>query len=971
MITIIKMLAAGLMKHPNIARHALKVKKKVFRPVAELTVDAYPTAEPIALSAVDNVEAVRMKKGKLWAREHFGSCWFHLMGTVPAEAAGAHLVILMKVQGEGLSYDGDETGDLITSILSVPDVLQPPTVGKCVIDLGEGAAAGTAVDKWVDAGYNGINGNFLFKAKFCYATLAVRDEALWDYYYDYMTLALLLATDGRNPRLTPALKEKLLSTLAEANVLYDNHRLEAAHKVLRRYYDLPNTQEGVRYTLVGHAHLDLAWMWPKRESMRKAVRSLTNAVRQAERCPDYVFGVSQAQMLDWVRQSTPTLFEKLRQLVDKGNVELQGGMWVECDCNLPSGESLVRQFVYGDEFFLRYFGRTSSTVWLPDAFGFPYTLPQIIKGVGKAYFATTKINWNRVNKFPYQSFRWIGPDGSAVLAHISPEGTYCNDGTPLAVAKAEARNVQKETGTALLIYGVGDGGGGPGEGHVQLARRSVGLEGMARTRLGSAQSFFEELAEVKGLPDYDGELYLEYHRGTYTSQAANKRCNRIAERELHTLEWLLAQKGLDDHCTHELWKTVLFNQFHDILPGSGIERVHRESVDELQSAIDRMRREIAALLPAKEGVGWLNPSPFGRAEYQTHQGAVYLVRADGYSSATYTPVATDSRVGDDCIENDLVKVVFDKGVIVSYRDKTTGIEHAKGGLNRLRLYYDKDKRYDAWNLGPDYQNHPRAIRYLGAEAYMDGGDAVMALRFGLPHGEVRQQVRLGYGKAVRFDTVVDWYEEHLDLRADFVPTIYAPKATCDIQFGSIERDTTNDTSIARAQIEVCAHKYVSVADERGIFALYNDCKYGHRLKEGVLSLNLLRSPKKPDPQCDMGTHHFSYAMDIPADPMAAVAAAYNFNMPMLKTEGDAAIRPMVSADSSNVVIETIKPRRDGKGFAVRLYERSGVATECKLSFAAPYKSLAVADLLEQNARPAEEVLRFAPHEIKTLLVERE
>ena len=968
MIAVIKMLLAGLAKHPTVASRVIKLKKAVFHRVAELTVDAYATDEPIPLSEVQQYPHRHMANGAEWTSTRFGACWFHLTGTVPPEADGKHLVALVKLQGEGLSWQDDETGDLITSILSVPDVLQPPTIGKCVVELTPSAHAGDLVDCWIDAGYNGINGNFPFKAKFRYATLAVRDDALWDFYYDYVTLAVLLATDGHNPRLTPQLKEKLLWVLAEAYMLYANGNLTAAHKTLRTYYDLEQAEGDVHYTLVGHAHLDLAWMWPKRESMRKAVRTLTNAIRQIERCPDYVFGVSQAQMLDWVRHSTPTLFEKLRQAVARGNIELQGGMWVECDCNMPSGESLIRQFDYGDEFFLTHFGVTSDVVWLPDAFGFTYALPTIARGVGKHYFATTKLTWNRVNQFPYQTFYWQGPDGAKLLAHISPEGTYCNDGTPLAVTKASSRNIQKDVGEALIIYGVGDGGGGAGEGHIQIASRARGLAGTYRTDFGSAESAFRRLAKASDIPTHDGELYLEYHRGVLTSQAAEKRFNRLGERNLHTLEWLLAYFGRTADDTHVLWRTLLFNQFHDILPGSGIARVHRESVDELQWVVDTAHRESLSLLPAEEGFGWLNPSPFPRREYHMCGGQCYLVTAEGYSSATIAPVEQGSTAGADYLENDFVKVTFSRGVITSYLDKRTGKEYAKEGLNVFRLYYDKDKRYDAWNIGLDYLSHPRPLRFVSAEPYTEGATAVMKLHFALPHGTITQEVRLSLGTQITFDTTVDWHEEHLMLRADFTPTVYAPTATCDIQFGAIERDTTLSTPVAAAQIEVCAHKYVSVQDAEGIFAIYSDSKYGYRLKEGVLSLNLLRSPKHPDPDCDMGFHHFAYAMDIPSSPLEAVQGGYNFNQPLEFVPTGAQVAPMATVDRPNVIIETIKPAKNGEGYVLRLYERLGLATDCTLSLARPYAALFATDMLEKHLAPITPALHFRPHEIKTIVV---
>ena len=968
MIAVIKMLVAGLLKHPVVASHVVTLKKRVFKEVGDLTVDAYSTAEPIPFAEVGSISPERMRKGAIWTEERFGACWFHLTGVVPSAADGKHLVALVKLQGEGLSYEDEETGDLVTSILSVPDVLQPPTIGKCVVELTPKATAGAMVDAWIDAGYNGINGNFLMKAKFRYAKMAVRRESLWDYYYDYVTLAVLLATDGHNPLLTPALKEKLLWVLSQSYALYDNGQLDGAHKILRDYYDLPQAQDGVEYTLVGHAHLDLAWMWPKRESMRKAVRTFTNAVRQIEHEPAYVFGASQAQMFDWVRQSTPTLFAKLQRAVASGNIELQGGMWVECDCNMPSGESLIRQFGYGDAFFLEHFGRTSDVVWLPDAFGFSYALPTIAAGCGKKYFVTTKLTWNRHVKFPYQTFYWKGLDGATLLSHVSPEGTYCNDGTPLAWAKAEERNTQKELGAALVIYGVGDGGGGAGEGHIQIAKRAIGLAGAPKARFGSAASCFERLAERKDVPTFDGELYLEYHRGVLSSQAEEKRLNRLAERNLHVLEWLLAYDGRSADVTHDLWRVTLFNQFHDILPGSGIGRVHRESVAELTEVVDRAAELYAGLLPTGEGFGWLNPSPFARREYQTAGGKTYLVSAEGYASASFAPVEKGSVAGDDYLENDFVKVTFARGVVTSYLDKRTGKEYAKAGLNVLGLYYDKDKRYDAWNIGLDYLSHPRTIRFSSQRAYMDGATAVMELRFALPHGTIVQAVRLGYGTQVAFDTTVEWHEEHLMLRADFVPTVYARWADCDIQFGSVARDTADDTPEAAAQIEVCAHKYVSVEDAGCVFALYSDSKYGYRLKKGVLSIDLLRSPKYPDPECDMGVHRFAYAMDIPATRMDAVRGGYNFNYPLLALPTAEAVAPLATVDTANVVLETIKPAAMGEGYVLRLYERLGVATDCTLALRRPYLALYTTDLLEKNPVETNARLHFAPHEIKTILV---
>ncbi len=370
---------------------------------------------------------------------------------------------------------------------------------------------------------------------------------------------------------------------------------------------------------------------------------------------------------------------------------------------MPSGESLIRQFCYGDKFFLDNFGKTSDTVWLPDAFGFPATLPQIIKGVGKDNFATIKITWNK-NKFPYQSFYWVAPDGSKVLSHVSPEGTYCNDGTPLAIEKSERKNIQKETKEALIIYGVGDGGGGPGEGHVKIAERCKNLYGTAKTKMQGTDEFFDELAKRENLPEYSGELYLEKHQGTYTSQSENKRLNRLAERELHLTEWLCAVAGKNADLDR-LWKRLLFSQFHDVLPGSSIERVHKESREDLTEVAKKAREksdEIIASLSGGDGVSAINPSPFSRREYINVNGESYLFDGVGYSAKPIEKSAPTVKVGKNFLENESIILTFGSdGEIVSYYDKITDKELSQGRLNLLTIYKDKKLYYNAWDIDKD------------------------------------------------------------------------------------------------------------------------------------------------------------------------------------------------------------------------------------------------------------------------------
>jgi len=963
MIENVKLLLSGMSKHPKIFKNLFKIKGEVYKKICDLEVNAVATDEPVSKEKLSEYTEIPIKKGYEWAKEKFGACWFHIKGEVPEkyDCSDKKLVVLMNIGGEGLAYDGENTVDIITPILSITDVFQAPTAGKRVLNVVKDGK----VDAYVDCGYNGYSGKFLTKAIFKYAYIAEKDEEKCDYYYDYLALALLLAAFGESERLEKS-KGKLVAVLKESYGKFSCGDTVAAKEILKVWYDKKQDYESVKYTMIGQAHLDLAWLWPKRESKRKAVRTYTNAVSLIEKYPFYVFGASQAQALEWVKESAPTLFERIKKCVADGNIELQGGMWVESDCNMPCGESLIRQFYYGDRFFTENFGKTSDVVWLPDAFGFPYTFPQIIKGVGKKYFVTIKLNWNNINKFPYQSFYWSAPDGSRVLGHISPEGTYYNDGTPVAVAKAEQRNIQKEVGNGLIIYGPGDGGGGPGEAHTEVVSRINSLYGAPKTEAGSAQSFFDEIKD-KELPVYDGELYLERHQGTLTSQSNNKLLNRRAERALHTAEWLSALTEPVD--MDELWKTLLFTQFHDVLPGSGIERVHTESCEELKTVISKAEKIIESklsVLSDGKGLYAVNPSPFCRDEILNIGKESYRFKVNGYSSAEAERTEINLVVGKNTLENDKIKVVFEDGIIISYIDKENNAEINSKGLNKLVIFKDKKTKYNAWDIDPNYEKYPSYPELTSFKTYKEGAFAVAEAEYKYGKSTIRQEITLSDGTTVRIDNKIDWHESHKMLRAEFYPSFYGDYAECDIQFGHIDRSTRENNDIERAQFEVCAHKYVSVKGEKGIFAVYSDSKYGYRIKNGKISVNLLRSPKYPDENCDMGEHEFSYAFDFAYDGKEIVKRAYNFSYPLIITENEVKIGPIVTADTDNIIIETVKPSKDG-GIAVRMYERFGKETETSLTVNKSGK-LYLSDILENNLTETENIIKFRPYEIKTLLI---
>lgn len=961
MIETIKKLLAGTFRHPVIAKRVLKIKESVYQKVCPLEASALPSDEPLKKSELKNYRFTPVRPGYEWARKPFGACWFRLEGKLPDGYDPKEAVVVMSIGGEGVAYDGEDTVDIITPLLSVSDVLQPPSAGKRIL---HAVMPDGRVDCYVDCGHNGYNGNFINRAEYRYAYIAVKREDVCKYYYDYVTLALLLvATEGDS--LGKEDENELVSTLKNSYLQFEKGDIEGAERELARYY-AKGSDGNVLYTMVGHAHLDLAWLWPERESKRKAVRTFTNAVSMIEKNPSYVFGASQAQMFEWVKESHPALFEKLRKYVAAGNIELQGGMWVESDCNMPGGESLIRQFLYGDKFFIENFGKTSDTVWLPDAFGFPLTLPQIIKGVGKKNFATIKLTWNKINKFPYQSFYWVAPDGSRVLCHISPEGTYCNDGTPLAIAKSEKKNIQKETGRALIIYGVGDGGGGPGEGHIKIAERCADLRGTARSVMGSAQSFFDDLEKVQSLPEYRDELYLEKHQGTLTSQSNNKKLNRLAERELHTAEWLCAITEKTD--LSGIWKKLLFTQFHDVLPGSGIERVHTESCAQLKESIADARavyEDRISRLSSGKGLSAINPSPFYRDEYVTVNGESYRFAGEGYSAGPLVKEKPFLAVGEYYIENGKVAIkLAEDGTVASFIDKNSGEEISLGGLNRLRVYRDKKLYYNAWDIDINYVKYPEDLKAVSVKTYIDGSYAVAETEYVYNKSKIKQFLRISADSFVRVDNEIFWQEEHKMLRAEFFPTVTSDFAECDIQFGHIDRSAKEEDSVDRAKFEICAHKYVAYNDGERTFAVYSDCKYGYRAKNGMISLNLLRSPKYPDKNCDMGVHFFSYAFDFHTGKRETVRRGYNFSYPLIISDEQVAIKPFLVTDG-NVIVENIKPAEE-EGTVVRMYEREGTETTVNLSFLG--KTLYLTDMLENVLEKVDGTITFRPHEIKTILI---
>ncbi|MDE6757643.1 MAG: alpha-mannosidase [Clostridia bacterium] len=971
--------------YPTHFSRLISVRKKIYDVVAQMSCEAALSKEPIPVSQLENAKFSPFKTGTVWGSD-FDCGWFRFKGEIPKECKGKHVVAMINIQGEGVVYIDGKIKQGITQVLDGIDLVQSAK-GKQVVDLFDPAEGGEKVELLVDGGFNGKRNKAGVQVKLARKDIAICNDEILTYYYDYLQLFCMMLTYGQNKRLTKERLTEIDKALKKSYKLAKKSWAEA-HKYLTKIITTPIDGECTEYTAIGHAHIDLAWLWPIRETKRKGVRTFATALNNMDKYPEYKFGASQAQLFQWVKEEAPELYERVKRAVADGRMELQGGMWTENDCNIPSGESIIRQFLYGEKFFEDEFGKHCKVVWLPDVFGYPASLPQIIRKCDREYFMTIKLTWNMQNKFPYKTFVWKGIDGTSVLSHMAPQGNYNSTATPMAITKSDKGNPHdKDIHKALLIYGIGDGGGGAGEAPLELLDRQTNNKGLDKVVRRHAVELFEDLKNeyLEVIPEYEGELYLEKHQGTYTSQANNKLYNRLMEQALHDLEWLMAVakvKGVDYDFPEldDIWKEVLLYQFHDIIPGSSIKRVYDESVARYKAMYEKVNSTIDELikkLSTSGGLGVVNTIGFDRNEFVKKGDDWYRAKVSGYSSAIVEQIDQEDVKGLSCdkdfIQNDKIKVSFAKdGSINSLVDLLDGRELCKDYLNKLTVYSDPKSYYNAWDINIDYPKMRKwQFKLEASKSYIDGVRVVRENIYTFRDSSLIQKVYLDKEDgAVYFDTHVDWRETHKMLRADFRPTVFSDTVNCDIQFGNVDRSTLEDTSIHKAQFEICAHKFVNVdKDDYGV-ALLNNCKYGYRVKEGLISLNLLRSPKYPDPECDMGEHHFAYAF-YPHKGVwqesDVVKKAYCFNNPLKVNDQTSDIDSLFDIEG-NVIAETLKISEDKSGIILRVYERCGKDCEATIAPKFDCKEIFETNMIERNPQKIDgNNYKFGKYEIKTLL----
>ena len=996
----------------------------IVKEAVPLTATFARSAEPIPFADRIQLSYCPAQVGDIWGKT-WESAWFRVVGEVPQSFRGRTVVAQIDLGGEGLVFL--PSGQIVQGITngSVFDT----EFGRDIVRLYDNCSGGEHVELWIEAAANGLFGMFCeldpgpdsanrygqYEARVNALWLGVFDADLWQLTLDLRVLLGLVKSlppkSVRRARIIRAASDGLNAFVRSGE------DCRVFREVLAPELAKPAAASSLSVTAVGHAHIDTAWLWPVRETVRKCARTFATQLDLIERYPEYIFGASQPQHYVFIKEHYPELYERVKTAVRAGRWEPQGGMWVEADCNVTGGESLVRQLLHGKNFFRDEFSIDVDNLWLPDVFGYSAALPQLLRKSGIEYFLTQKLSWNQINDFPYHTFRWRGIDGSEVLSHFPPENTYNSQlAAESLIAGQEGFKEKDYIDEFISLFGVGDGGGGPKEEHIQMGRRMANLEGAPRVRFGKAREFFRRLAAHRDqVPVWVGELYLELHRGTLTTQAYMKWANRRLEHRLRALEMLSAclpparypQQQLD-----RIWKTVLLNQFHDIIPGSCIWRVYEVARVEYRQALeqcDALAHEVASGLGQPDD----NAITLVNALHHPYEGAVTLppewkgcssagggqvlasqreggclvahVSVPPYSMMILARAASgpeESRPGQELVlENTLVRYEFGSdGTLRQCYDKQLNVEFVAPDRpgNVLTLYEDRPNDWDAWDVDGYYRDTPLEAARVTAVDVLPAGEVRRGIlfRYQIGRSPIEQAVRLGRSsKRLDFETRVDWHEKHRMLRVTFPVTIRSEQATFDIQYGHLQRRTHTNTSWEQAKFEVVGHRYADLSDLDHGVALLNDSKYGYRIENGLLDLNLLRSPNYPDPDADQGKHQFVYSLlphdgDLVHSNVIAEAAALNQGLLVLPGIRILQTGLPVRLSGEGVSLEVIKMAEKDSCLVLRIVETHGRHSVGVLETDLPDACLEETDLLEwksgealQATRPIE--ITLAPFEILT------
>ncbi|MDD3885625.1 MAG: glycoside hydrolase family 38 C-terminal domain-containing protein [Victivallaceae bacterium] len=970
-------------------------------------------------------------EGQTWG-ENWDGIWVHITGSIPADWKKSELAMQLAMSGETMIYGADGVPVYALTGISIFCA----DFNKDIYLLPEAMVRSGKIDLWVesvasslfgllrkdDPARRGIDTTGYFGGTMTKLRLVKYDREARALQHDFEVLYSLMLSQPENSYRY----KQLLAVLNDAITVYgdDPANVAAARKLLAPQLALPATASAPSVCAVGHAHIDVGWLWPVRESIRKAARTFSSQLALIEKYPGYVFGASQPQLYAFVRDNYPELYKKIKKAVKAGSWELQGGMWVEADCNIISGESMVRQFVHGKNFYMDEFGVDVKNLWIPDVFGYSGSMPQIIKKAGCDYFLTQKISWSQFNKFPYHTFLWRGIDGSEVLSHFPPEDTYNAMLRPQQLIKG-ANNFSEAAvaGEFMDLFGIGDGGGGPEPRFIERGLRCANLEGVPKVKFGRACDFFERAEQYRAkLPKWDGELYLEMHRGTLTTQSQTKRNNRKLEQLLAATEFVWSMLPLAEYPTAQLdriWKKLLINQFHDIIPGSSIRKVydvtekeHADCIAECQDLIAKALKKITKNSKKNATVvNTLGGVYSGCVELPAAWGGCGAVGADGKAlpsqlnadgsvtvavnlpgsaaialTSSGKPAAKVKKSTSRVLENKLIRYEFNAaGELISAFDKEAGREVMPAGKsgNCLGFYVDRPVNFEAWDVDYFYRDEATATMSKVKVSAVSVGAAKSKMLVQATLGaasKLEQTIVLrADSKRLDFITRVDWHEDRRMLRVSFPAEVFSDKAAFDIQYGYIQRPLHNNTSWDMAKFEVAGHRYMDISDRNYGAALLNDCKYGYCASEqGVLDLCLLRSPLYPDPDADRGMREFTYAFlphtgGLVDSNVMAEAASLN-REPLLLAGSAPKIDVPLSIDAKHISLEVVKRAEKSNTLVIRLVETSGCSSRGVLHTTLANASVVETDLMEwHDGKPVKFTngsleLDMKPFEIRTYKV---
>ncbi|PPG58485.1 alpha-mannosidase [Rathayibacter sp. AY1C7] len=985
----------------RIARfRAESLRPAIHRAVEPLGIESWTApGEPVPFDQARAASYAPARIGEPWGAP-WGTVWFHMRGEIPASWVGVdgcepELVVDLGYTGAQSGFEAE--GLVFTATGTVVKAVEPFNQSVPLDRLPGREAGDRTVELYIEAAANpNITGDWSFTPtalggrpadgalpsdplyRLRRLELGLLDREVWELEQD---MAVLVGLIGQLPESSQR-RAEIVRALDRAVDVLDPDDVSgtaaAGREALRTVLERPASASAHHLHAVGHAHIDSAWLWPARETARKVARTFSNVCDLIEREEGFVFAASSAQQYAWLKRDHPELFERVRGHVLAGRFVPVGGMWVESDTNMPGGEALVRQLLEGKRFFLDEFGIDTEEVWLPDSFGYSAALPQIIAGAGGRWFLTQKISWNETNTMPHHTFWWEGIDGTRVFTHFPPVDLYNSDLSGEDLARAERQYAEKGSGTMSLVpFGYGDGGGGPNREMIAAARRTRSLEGSPTVELSTPRRFFEEAqAEYPDAPTWSGELYLEFHRGTYTSQARTKQGNRRSEHLLREIElWAttaLVRAGVPYPADElrEMWRTVLLQQFHDILPGTSIAWVHREAEENYARIAQRIEEMIAETVRALAGEGsaelLVNSSPFA-------VGGVPALGAAAADPAAEHSAPTLRSDGDaHVLDNGLVRVrIGASGLLESVVDLASGREVVPAGAaaGLLQLHRDTPNKWDAWDLDDNYRRTVEDL--VGVDSVRAGtvndplGREVPAVVITRSFGgsTVVQTVSLQIGRAaVDLDLDIDWHERRKLLKLAFPLDLLSDRATSEIQFGHVHRPTHVNTTWDAARFETVAHRWVHVGEPGFGVAVVNDSTYGHDITRDraaagtpttTVRLSLLRAPLFPDPDADQGRHRLAVSLVVGAELPDAVEAGYALNTPVRRLTGAAPVAPLVSIDDPSVIVEAVKAADDGSGdVIVRLYESLGRRAAATLRAAFAVRAVTRTDLME---RPTEQV----------------